>query len=1136
MDRSPFKFLDSYTRNDSDIFFGREKETEEIYSRLFYSNLMLIYGPSGTGKTSIIQCGVANRFSENDWKPVFVRRKGNIMHSIRKELKKVAIKPLPEAKGHAGMVYSIYLDYLIPVYIIFDQFEELFIFGTQSEKQAFVSFVREVTGNPDLNTHIIISIREEYLASLSEFEDDIPSLFQNRVRVEKMKKAQALQAIEGPCNARGVKLEDSVTQSVIGVITSDTGTIELTWLQVLLDRLYKKASSREGEIVIKNSDVESLGKIGDVLGSFLEDQLKNMKNGDEGEAVLKTMVSSDGTKKQLSIQEIQEALITSGHRYDIEKIGDIVRYFINVRILSDKDENDRYELKHDSLAAKVFERLTLYEKELLEVRQFVEHAYKVYETRKALLNDEDLKFIQPYEDRLILSRELNNFVQLSKKESARKKRRKRVVFASIAIFLLLIMAGFTTWALIERGKAYQQQLFAEKQKDIAEEQKMIAEGKKEELAVKNIALDKAKNEAVNAKIIVENELYRNIKNSLSVAPLKMNVLYREVDNPVNITASGINTESIFPVLYGYLPGKFGDSSRIYNGVARIVREGNQFIVSDFHPEVSRIMIGAMGITGKGDTLNLGAKPYRIKNFPGPFVTLGGHDGGNIAKSDILEKPILKINYYTDYKIDFGVEAFNATVYHLNGETSGESSESGIFTQAQLEMVENCNPGDILVIDDIKLHAPPKFDHNPDIRLSFIVDGNIFEKEREKRNRINKILNLARQYEKKPQASYRLVREAYDIDKDSEDIQDELLNSFMGIQRQFFDELNGRCHYNLQYLEHFGSFVVNLMASPGENADPNEITESGLYMFKGKSVVPVFLLDTRIHDAAYNKVRKQYYLLIREPKQLIILNEYGEIVKTIDPENPDVVRIYPSPDGSKVVLTAAGEMQYFGKHDNRAVLIDLDTDKQDYLWGNKYQKGDTPEAKKEAVSDVCFNSAQQMIYASFNKADKFEVWGYDGRFVKAVDLGGSPENMVLSPEKMLLIKRIGEEGYSSSELVCYNLNDDSLYVRPIPGQYSNFEFSDCGGYILFGDGKETTVYNCRMEEVYNIPYNMPIWEETITFNDGKITIASNNCQMVLPLEDRTKSIIEMVEEKHVFGPLAALPAELEEAVNMDTDNQ
>ena len=64
---SPFKFLDAYSKDDKNIFFGREKETEEIYEKLFKSNLLLIYGASGTGKTSILNCGIANSFQESDW-------------------------------------------------------------------------------------------------------------------------------------------------------------------------------------------------------------------------------------------------------------------------------------------------------------------------------------------------------------------------------------------------------------------------------------------------------------------------------------------------------------------------------------------------------------------------------------------------------------------------------------------------------------------------------------------------------------------------------------------------------------------------------------------------------------------------------------------------------------------------------------------------------------------------------------------------------------------------------------------------------------------------------------------------------------------------------------------------------------
>ena len=78
MANSPFKFLDSYTSDDREIFFGREKEIEELYYKIFDGRLLIVYGSSGTGKTSLIQCGLSGKFEEADWMPVIVRRAENI--------------------------------------------------------------------------------------------------------------------------------------------------------------------------------------------------------------------------------------------------------------------------------------------------------------------------------------------------------------------------------------------------------------------------------------------------------------------------------------------------------------------------------------------------------------------------------------------------------------------------------------------------------------------------------------------------------------------------------------------------------------------------------------------------------------------------------------------------------------------------------------------------------------------------------------------------------------------------------------------------------------------------------------------------------------------------------------------------
>lgn len=97
---------------------------------------------------------------------------------------------------------------------------------------------------------------------------------------------------------------------------------------------------------------------------------------------------------------------------------------VNLRILKDQDDQGRYELRHDSLAAAIYAKISLFEKELIEIRQFIDQAYGTHLKRRALLSVDDLKYIAPYEDRLFLNR-TRPFIDLSRREATRKTRRRR---------------------------------------------------------------------------------------------------------------------------------------------------------------------------------------------------------------------------------------------------------------------------------------------------------------------------------------------------------------------------------------------------------------------------------------------------------------------------------------------------------------------------------------------------------------------------------------------------------------------------------------------------------------------------------------------------------------------------------------
>jgi hypothetical protein len=452
---SPFKFLDSYTLADRNIYFGRDQEITELYRRVFERKILLVYGMSGTGKSSLVNCGLASRFDESDWLPVNVRRGSSIIDSLNDAFDKQALIPLDKTLSISEKLQSIYLDHFKPVFLLFDQFEELFIFGKQEEKSDFIKVIKEISGS-ETRCRIIFIIREEFLAGMTEFESDLSDIFTNRFRVEKMKRTNAVRAVEGPCKVFGIETEPGFSEELLDKLCPSGNEIELTYLQIYLDRIFRIAVDEKKEgvpLVFSKELLTRSGSVSDLLGQFLDEQIRGMDNPDTGMAILKSLVSVQGTKKQMVESEIHKTLLAFGTEIAEPDLIKYLNRFVDLRILRERDEAGLFELRHDALAAKIFEKFTLTEKELLEVRLFIENAYQTFNARKTSLSRDDLNYIGPFEKRLFLSPVLNNFVSESKDKLHSQQKALRRLTTLVAIVFLVIVAAGIQFYLTKKSKA-----------------------------------------------------------------------------------------------------------------------------------------------------------------------------------------------------------------------------------------------------------------------------------------------------------------------------------------------------------------------------------------------------------------------------------------------------------------------------------------------------------------------------------------------------------------------------------------------------------------------------------------------------------------------------------------------------------
>ena len=454
--KSPFKFLDPYTVEDREIYFGFDREIDEIYHRLTESRLMVVYGESGTGKSSLINCGLMSKLRDDEYLPIFIRRFDNILESISGAIRRVLAKPLTyqllTAQLFKKALQTLSLECGKSILIILDQFEELFVFGTREEKQGLVQVIKTVVES-DVDCRFLFVIREEYLANIAEFEKYIPNFLSNRARIERMDRVNAPDAINGPCRIVDIPVQEGFAEKLLEKLNHDKPGVDLPYMQLFLDKVFNLAVNSGRKPLSFTIDlIDKTGDVSDLLGDFLDEQISKLGDPDTAFVILKSFVSYKGTKRQLNASEVNDYSNALGKPVREKEVLEIIRRLVQLRILSDKNENGSYELRHDALAAKIFEKISSSEKEILQVRQFIENAYYFWKKNGLLLSEEELNYIEPFEKRLSLSEDLTNLVSLSRERvnATRTRKRNSVLYGSIIIIVFL--TGFSAWALRERNR------------------------------------------------------------------------------------------------------------------------------------------------------------------------------------------------------------------------------------------------------------------------------------------------------------------------------------------------------------------------------------------------------------------------------------------------------------------------------------------------------------------------------------------------------------------------------------------------------------------------------------------------------------------------------------------------------------
>jgi hypothetical protein len=265
-------------------FFGRNEECGQLMGHLLANRVVLLYSPSGAGKSSLLNTALRARLMEAGCRVLFARL--GLIPGIRTYPERIpnlytlaaltsmaGTEELDEAT--AALPWTRFFSLLPPesreTILILDQLEEIITtpLGEYFQRREFFVQLRQaLEDHPSLR--ILLAFREEHLAELKRLAQELASYWQE-FRLEKLSSAGAALAISKPATLQGVTFHPEVLGILISGLSRNNYEdargqtydearefIEPLELQLVLHGLWKRLP-RDVKFVSKDIFEEAMG-------------------------------------------------------------------------------------------------------------------------------------------------------------------------------------------------------------------------------------------------------------------------------------------------------------------------------------------------------------------------------------------------------------------------------------------------------------------------------------------------------------------------------------------------------------------------------------------------------------------------------------------------------------------------------------------------------------------------------------------------------------------------------------------------------------------------------------------------------------------------------------------------------------
>ncbi len=324
MKDSPFPGARPFGGADRERFFGRWQEVEILSALVLARRTTLLFAASGAGKSSLIHAGVLPELTrrreigrgprrrsipEMSALPVVSVGGGipsrleqspdnvfvfSVLHSLFPEGEPDELAQRRLADGIAQLLEAESGGGGVPVLLVVDQFEELFTHNVEHWRQRlpfFEQLAEALEQHPGL--HLLLSMREDFIAELTPFAGLLPGGLRDRFRLERLGPEPALEAVRGPAERAGLPFAEGVAEELVdnlrgaqagernaaGTAAAGDESVlseyaEPVHLQIVCRQLWDNLG--EGRTAIERGDLQRFGDVDEALRGFYADGLQRV--------------------------------------------------------------------------------------------------------------------------------------------------------------------------------------------------------------------------------------------------------------------------------------------------------------------------------------------------------------------------------------------------------------------------------------------------------------------------------------------------------------------------------------------------------------------------------------------------------------------------------------------------------------------------------------------------------------------------------------------------------------------------------------------------------------------------------------------------------------------------------------------